>query len=299
VPAYAAEVFGYPGEIYLVICDADCSRTWAPLDPKKSRIKYFAPNGRVVERLKLYGVPEENIFLTGFPISKVLIDGPDATILKKDLSRRLYNLDPRGIFHGEYGHTAKRTLTLTFAVGGAGAQHSLGSEILASLSVAIARRQINLVLVAGTHKNVRDHYLKDIRGLKLSGHLGNNLEVLYANNLNKYFMDFTKRLRTTDILWTKPSELSFYTGAGLPVIIAPPIGSQEDFNALWLQGVGGGVHQLDAKYTNEWLFDWVNSGGLARAAWNGYMESPTHGAYRIQSVITDEKFPLPELPLIV
>jgi hypothetical protein len=67
VPAFAAEFYGYRGEIYLQVCDADVSRSWVPRDPKKSRIKYLAPNRRVIERLKLYGVLEENIFFTGFP----------------------------------------------------------------------------------------------------------------------------------------------------------------------------------------------------------------------------------------
>ena len=66
IPAFMAEEFGYPGEIFCVICDTDVSRTWADLNPAKSRIKYFAPNSWVVNRLKLYGVKEENIFLTEY-----------------------------------------------------------------------------------------------------------------------------------------------------------------------------------------------------------------------------------------
>lgn len=61
-PAFMAEFFEYPDEIFCVVCDADISRSWAPLKPKKSKIKYFAPTERVVERLKLYGVQKENIF---------------------------------------------------------------------------------------------------------------------------------------------------------------------------------------------------------------------------------------------
>ncbi|MCX6765079.1 MAG: hypothetical protein NT148_00880, partial [Candidatus Nealsonbacteria bacterium] len=34
-PAFMAEEFKYPGDIYCVICDADISRTWAPLKPQK------------------------------------------------------------------------------------------------------------------------------------------------------------------------------------------------------------------------------------------------------------------------
>ncbi|MDP3793293.1 MAG: hypothetical protein Q8R07_00910, partial [Candidatus Uhrbacteria bacterium] len=109
-PAFAAEVHGYPGDIYIVLCDADISRTWAPRDPKKSRIKYFAPNGRVVERLKLYGVPEDHIFLTGFPLPKQNIGGPEASIVKHDLAARICNLDPQGIFIKKYQETLQHQL---------------------------------------------------------------------------------------------------------------------------------------------------------------------------------------------
>ena len=68
IPAFMAESFGYDGEIFCIICDADISRSWVSLYPKESRIKYFAPNSWVVNRLKLYGVKQENIFLTGYPL---------------------------------------------------------------------------------------------------------------------------------------------------------------------------------------------------------------------------------------
>jgi hypothetical protein len=63
--------------------------------------------------------------------------------------------------------------------------------------------------------------------------------------------------------------------------------------------VNGGIPQNDPRYTDEWLFDYINSGGLARFAWNGYIEAPTHGAYRIENILTGEHVPLAELPLIV
>ena len=64
-----------------------------------------------------------------------------------------------------------------------------------------------------------------------------------------YFHDFTQTLKTTDILWTKPSELSFYCGLGIGIVMAPPIGSQEEFNRVWLTYMGGGVSQNDPRYT--------------------------------------------------
>lgn len=310
--AFTAEEFGYPGDIYCVICDADCSRTWAPLDPKKSKIKYFAPNGRVVERLKLYGVKPENIYLTGFPLPKELIGGSHLTTIKQDLSRRLRNLDPNKIFITKYDKVIahylgrgwknldhKHPLTLTFTVGGAGAQKMIGLEIAQSLKPNIANGRLRLNLVAGVRADVKKYFEQGIKNIGLDKFLGAGIKVLHESNYQDYFKNFSQTIHTTDILWTKPSELSFYTGLGLPIIMAPPIGSQEHFNRIWLKTVGGGISQNDPKYANEWLFDWVHSGGLARVAWNGFVEAPTHGAYRIDSIITGTKVELEKLPLVV
>ena len=93
--------------------------------------------------------------------------------------------------------------------------------------------------------------------------------------------------------------LFFYYCFGLPIIMAPSLGSQEDFNRIWLKIVGGGITQNDPRYTHEWLFDWIESGGLARAAWNGFIEAPTHGTYRIEEIISAKKYRLAKLPFIV
>lgn len=313
IPSFAAELYDYPGEIYCVICDADFSRAWVTPDAKQSRIKYFAPCGRVAERLKLYGVREENIFLTGFPIPKELVGGPRSEIVKKDMLDRFCNLDPNGVFRSRYSKIlrshfgtsltsctkVKRPLSLTFAVGGAGAQRRLGIEIIKSLKQKIKRHQIHITLVAGTRKGLAQFFINELHKLGLKRNHGRGIDILVEKSRPEYFKKFTQLLRTTDILWTKPSELSFYTGAGLPIIMAPVIGSQEEFNRLWLQQIGGGIDQLDPQYTNEWLFDWVNSGALARMAWNGYIEAPTHGAHRIEQIITGKEIELEKLPLVV
>ena len=309
---FAAEEHGYPGEIYLVTTDADVSRAWVPLDPKRSRIKYFASNGRVVERLKLYGVRSENIFLTGFPMPKKLIGGPESTVLKKDLAARICNLDPNGIFTKKYEEILedelgpelcefkkKHHLTVTFAVGGAGAQKELGVEIVRGLRKEILSERIQINLIAGIRKEVARYFEREIKRMDMHRMLNKGVTIHVHDNRRKYFNDFNKVIRKTDILWTKPSELSFYTGLGIPIIMAPTIGSQEDFNRIWVETVGGGTDQLDPLYAGEWLFDFINSGGLARFAWNGYIEAPTHGTYRIESILTGEEVPLAELPLIV
>ncbi len=312
MPAFAAEVYNYPGDIYLVVCDADMARAWVAKDPKKSRIKYFAPNGRVAERLKLYGVKAENIFLTGFPLPKELIGGPEGAIIKKDLAKRLCNLDPNGVFLNKYYRTLQaelgentcpiksdHPLTLTFSVGGAGAQRKLAVDVMQSLRLHLKNGKITFRLVAGTKKDIAEYFLDQIKELGLKNRLGKNLFVDYFPDRPSYFIEFSKILRKTDILWTKPSELSFYCGAGLPIIMAPSIGSQEQFNRTWLKMTGSGVSQGDPRFTNEWLFDWIGSGGLARMAWNGYIEAPTHGSYRISSIMTGDNIVLEKLPMII
>ncbi len=313
IPAFFADYFEYPGDIWCVTTDADISRAWAPLDPQRSRIKYFASNGRVVERLKLYGVRSEQIYLTGFPLPKELVGGPTAHELKTLLSERLCNLDPNGIFAARYARTlraelgssrckidqSRHPLTLTYCVGGAGAQKQLGVQVLNSLRGKIAQHKIRLNLVAGVRKETARFYRAAVEEAGLKKELGTWVHVPEFDSRASYFSGFNEMLRTTDILWTKPSELSFYCGLGIAIIMAPPIGSQEEFNRIWLDYVGGGVPQNDPKYTNEWLFDWINSGGMARMAWNGYIEAPTHGAYRIEDLVLGRKSEVAQLPLIV
>ncbi|MFH1192181.1 MAG: hypothetical protein V1655_01775, partial [bacterium] len=112
-----------------------------------------------------------------------------------------------------------------------------------------------------------------------------NVEVLYEKNISEYFNIFNAHLRKTDILWSKPSEISFYTALGIPIVIAPTIGSQEDFNKHWLIHLGAGISQRNTKFTAEWLFDIINDGRLAESAMEGYIKAESQGAENIRKVI--------------
>ena len=314
--AFAAEEFNYPGDIYCLVTDSDMSRAWCPMEPKKTRIKYFAPTGRVSERLKLYGVPAENIELTGFPLPTSLVDGKEATLALKNLQRRICHLDPKGIFVEHTGEALTahlgpqycegikkkkaKTIQLAFAVGGAGAQREIGITIAKSLKSEIRSGGIKLHLIAGTRPEVADYFKTQLKSIGLGAMLAKGqVNVLFEEDRPTYFDTFTNLMNDIDILWTKPSELSFYTGLGIPVIMAPTVGSQEDFNRRWLIQIGGGLEQLDPKYANEWLMDWIDSGVLARAAWNGFIEAPTHGAYRIADILIGRPNTIHDLPLVV
>ncbi len=301
--AYFADYHGYKGDIYLICCDADVSRAWAPMHAEKSKIKYLVPNRRVKERVELYGVKAEHIFITGFPLPKENIGGKELKVLRKSLGERIIHLDPKGLYRKKYKDTIddfvgkdyfKKTspqhpLTITFAVGGAGAQREIGADILASLKKKILSGEIKLNLIAGVRNDVYLYYQKKIKQLGLSGKTNGNIEILYAETKNEYFDKFNEMLLTTDILWTKPSELSFYAGLGLPIIVAPTVGSQETFNKDWLISIGAGVEQQDPRYVNEWLFDWLDSGWLAEAAMNGFLNAPRNGVYHMEEVVLKGK----------
>lgn len=299
--ALMAEIFNYPEEIYCVICDTDVSRSWVSETPNLSRINYFAPSERVVERLKFYGVPSEKIFLTGFPLPKENLGSQkDLEILREDLSQRILNLDPEHNYFKYYkeilikhlGWTKNNRnhhpLTLTFAVGGAGAQRELGVKITSSLKEKIIDKEIKVNLVAGIHNEVASYFRRAIRKLGMTNQIDGHLHIIFAESKQKYFHRFNEILRTTDILWTKPSELSFYCALGIPIIIAEPIGSQEKFNREWLIEMGSGFDQKNVEYTGEWLFDWLKSGKLAEAAMEGFLEAPKLGVFNIEKIIFNQ-----------
>ncbi len=304
VTAFMAEYYNYPGEIYAVVTDTDLSRTWVPVDPRRSRIKFLAPSDRAVERLKSYGVPEENIFYTGFPLPIELLGEKNLDVLRHDLGKRLINLDPTRHYLNRYKETvihhlgeenfpgpkAKPThpLTIMFGVGGAGAQKEIGVELCRSYADKIKRGVVRIVLVAGTHQIIEDYFRAELIKLDLKMEIGKSVIILHNPNKEQYFRDFNKWLHQSDILWTKPSELSFYTALGLPIIMSPPIGSQEKFNRRWLHMVGSGLSQDNTEFAAEWINDLLNTGWFAEAAMQGFLEAPKFGTYNILKIISSK-----------
>ena len=294
-PAFMAEHFQYPQDIYCVICDADIARVWVALDPKATRIKYFVPNTWTRDRLRLYGVNPEHITLTGYPLPKENI-GHHQEIIKKDLGYRLLNLDPAGRYQklyapliknylGELPKLPSHPLTAMFSIGGAGAQKEIAVAIMKSLQKKIKAQQMRLIVSVGIRQELENYFAKMASKLEL----GSYFQVLHGKTTKEYFSKFNETLRTTDILMTKPSELSFYAGLGIPIIVEPSIGSQEDFNRRWLTHIGVAVLQENPNYTDEWLEDLIDTGAFAEMAMQGFIEIEKMGAYNIENIIKHGK----------
>jgi hypothetical protein len=309
-PAIAAEMAAHK-KIFCIICDTDINRVWVSENAYKSHIIYFAAGSVSAQRLHSYGVPENNIMLTGFPLPLELLGDRNLNILKTNLSRRLRNLDPDNKFYNLYRHSTDailnndedykenlqntaKPITITYAVGGAGAQKEIGRQISLSLREKVLGKQVNLNLVAGTRNGLRDYFTS------VKKELGNdieNVQIIWAEDNESYFNLFNKCLQTTDILWTKPSELSFYCALGIPIIMTPAIGPQEKCNRRWLREIGAGFKQLNPELTDQWLFDLLRKGRLAEAAWNGFLKARKYGTYNILDFLEKGTFASSNDPL--
>src|SRR5262249_18525136 len=152
----------------------------------------------------------------------------------KNLAERLVRLDPRRAFID--AHRAEielrvgplpdaergRPPLVTFAVGGAGAQATLVDRFLPDLREPIATGHLRLALVAGVRREVAARFEAALARAGIS-----DATIVVESDIPAYLRRFNALLAATDALWTKPSELTFFAGLGLPLILSPPVGVHE------------------------------------------------------------------------
>lgn len=314
-PAIIADRAGID-EIYCVVTDADCNRVWAPIDPARTRIQYCAPTPRVVRRLRSFGVPERNITLTGFPLPPMLTTPSETTSSEQRLAERIARLDPRGAFRDLHGADLARLVNagsghgngsrpeprarpngpvhLMFAVGGAGAQVELVDQFLPSLRPLILDGHLRLQLVAGTRPEVLRAFVEATTRSGFKSLLEEQgVTLIHGPDFKSYYETFNKALLRTDVLWTKPSELSFYPALGLACLLARPVGAHERYNRRWLREQGVALKHRRLDQTRGWFEEWLEDGTLAAAAWSGFVRLPKYGTERIADLVLGARPPGP------
>lgn len=290
-PAIAAAHHG-ARDVYCVVTDADINRAWAPRASAATQIRYFVPSIRAQRRLISYGVPAQRITYTGFPLPHELLGGPDLPTLRSNLARRLARLDPARAFRAHLRDELHHFLgplpepdgppRIAFAVGGAGAQAELSARFLPRMASALKRGRLCLTLVAGVRRAVADVFTEAIVRSGLEEQLASGvIEILHEPSMAAYLARFHARLADVDVLWSKPSEMTFFGALGLPLVFCPPIGVHEAYNRRWAIEAGAGLKQREPRFAAEWLDDWLADGTLAGAAWSGFMRLPKFGLYRI------------------
>lgn len=296
-PAVLSDYHGV-NDVYCVVTDTDINRIWAPFEPHSTSVNYFVPSRRTERRLKAYGVAPERVAITGFPLPHELLGGPELSVLRRHLARRLVVLDPNGTFRAQYRDEVSHFLGelpepadvgpphLVFAVGGAGAQAEMAFQFLPSLAARIRHQRVRLSLIAGIRPEVAEIFEQaiersDLRAAREAG----DIRIQLARDHTTYFREFNAILAEADILWTKPSELTFFAGLALPLIFSWPVGVHERHNRRWAIEAGAGIKQREPSHVGEWLWDLLSDGTLAGAAWSGFMRLPKFGLYQIVETV--------------
>ena len=291
-PAISADHHGLD-QIHCLVTDVDVHRVWVPVHPERLRIQYLAPSRRAVKRLRSYGVARDQIEMTGFPLPGELLGGPDLPVLRRNLAARLVRLDRKKVFRNQARNEIHHFLgdlpaeqegvppLATFTVGGAGAQAELARRLLRSLKPMIEENRLRLCLVAGVRREIAAKFHQWVAETGLGDQLGRGVSIVVEEALESYFPRFNQILADTDILWTKPSEITFFAALGIPLVLSSPVGVHEQYNRRWAIENGGGLKQRHPDYAGFWLREWLAEGTLAAAAWFGFLRFPKFGLYQI------------------
>jgi len=265
--AVVADRAGCEG-VHCLVTDVDIHRVWVQADAKRSRATYFAPSERARERLLAYGVAPDRIRFTGYALPTSLLGGEDLGVARTNFEARLARLS--GAKDGRPPH-------LTFAVGGAGAQTGIPKRFLPALRGAIESGAIRVTLVAGIREDSHETLTRIVQGLGLA----EIVPVLFERDFPEYLRRFDALLAETDVLWTKPSEVTFFGALGIPLVLAPTVGAQEIANRAWALEHGAARDEADPSRADEWLLGWIGDGTFAAMARAGFERLPKHGTYRI------------------
>ena len=105
--------------------------------------------------------------------------------------------------------------------------------------------------------------------------------MLYDATFEGYAARFHARLADLDVLWTKPSEITFFGPAGFALALTTPLGAQEHANRAWARRLGAALDAADLRHAGAWLDRHLADGSLARVAYAAATRMPRHGTERI------------------
>jgi len=189
-------------------------------------------------------MPASDIFEVGHYIDHELVVN-----LENDCNKRLDRIN-----NGK----AKRFL---LTIGGAGAQQEFYSQIIKKLLPLVKKNEVVLYLNVGDHKNVWDNLASSIPELKTLAKTYFNdwnktkeftdmaidedisgVHVFYNQDIFAAVYSTNLLMRSTDVLVTKPSELSFYP---VPKLLIKRVGGHEMWGAITSSEIGDGTIECE------------------------------------------------------
>ncbi|MTI70069.1 MAG: hypothetical protein FH751_07450 [Firmicutes bacterium] len=209
-----------------------------------SYLGYKTLKGMDKEKI-LNPIPDDKLYNVGHYIDHELVKN-----IEKDSNKRLERIKNEKI---------KRIL---LTVGGAGAQRKIFTEIIKNLLPRIKKDKATLFINVGDHKNVWEGLIEDIPELnELSNKYFNDwdetinfskkaldsdvsgIHVFYHKDIFQAVYATNLLMRSSDLVITKPSELSFYP---VPKLLIKRIGGHEKWGAIRSSEIGDGTIECES-----------------------------------------------------
>jgi hypothetical protein len=271
--AMLLEYHGYRGKNFLLLCDTDFHRVWAPMDPEKHDLNYCVPISASADRLVSYGVRREKIFVTGFPLPAVSTGGRDLRVSERDFEVR----------KGRLKSDSTLPLTIMFPFSGAGTYSNVLADLIKSIHEDLKEGNLRLIVSCGN--NV--HALKNAENLFVNYGIEDLefAEIVFEKDIFTAFDKFNSALKSSDVIITKPSEMVFYAALGIPLIFLPPIGAHEAKNRNYIFENECAVNMVPASDFPRWIEKSRRKGLLLELAENGFTRLPKNGGAVIDELV--------------
>lgn len=203
---------------------------------------YKTLNGMGKKKLK--EMPEGSIYQVGHYVDHELVSN-----IEKDTAERIKRIKE------------KAPLRILLPVGGAGAGKTIIKNFIYHLIPRMERGEVQLFLNFGDHLNMWDYLKKEIPEIEkyTRKHFDNYQELLemvknielykepihaiYHKDIFQAVYSTNLLMRKTDLLVTKPSELSFYP---IPKLFIKRVGGHEAYGAIHSSEIGDGTYECSS-----------------------------------------------------
>ena len=268
---------GYHGKNFLLICDTDFHRVWAPLHAGNNNLNYFVPIGKSADRLVSYGIQKGKIFVTGFPLPEANTGGENLKMVEYDFNVRKTRLRS----------DSTSPFTIMFPFSGAGVYSNVLADLVKSILDELREGKLRLIVSCGDN----EHALKSAENLFINYGIEelDYAEISFDNDLFAAFDKFNSALKSTDVIITKPSEMVFYAALGIPLLFLAPIGAHEAANRNYLIENNCAVDMVELSDFVSWLEKSRYDGTLLELAENGFNKLPKNGSATIDELAGDTK----------
>ncbi|SDI10447.1 hypothetical protein SAMN05421804_101692 [Proteiniclasticum ruminis] len=241
---------------------------------------------------KTLGMPSGSLLYTGHYVDHELVSN-----LYEDTEKRRKRIEEG------------KPLRLLIPVGGAGAGKEMIKELLRYLAPRIEKKDVQVLLNFGDHLNMYEALCKELPELmkgaavhfdtyeeveKMALHMDQHLEgvhVFYHQDIFEAVYATNLLMRESDLLLTKPSELSFYP---IPKLFLKRVGGHEAYGAIYAAQQGDGTAECETKEEMIGMMEALLSQKELLLAMNRrilqlHKQQVYHGGYEVVKLLTERE----------